>query len=233
MIGSISNGEAVVWESKQSKMAFSEGYCFLKSAKAVLDLMHSRSEQTLLGSEIRSFSSDIVKRISTFSDNGTQKNVFLSAICADGFRNFLRENFKDYYVISIETEVGDASYRVMEEVMAACRLRNADMIVCPCPMNPHMAEHLVFPSANLALVTSNTYHCYPDADEIVPFSDFTTAGNSDSDTKMIYDSLLGGAVRSFDVAKEHHNRLEAIYKTVTNYSAIKPLYQKALDFLTL
>lgn len=230
-IGGISEKEEALSESKKASSLFSEGYCYLKSAKALLNLMHTRSEEQLLEDEIRMFALDIAKRVSTFSADGFYKRAFLSAITAKGFCNFLKENLENYYTISVEAEVGDVSYRLMQEVAAACRLRNADMIVCPCPMNPHRAEHLLFPSANLALVTSNVYHPYFGADEIVPFGDFLTHRTSGRAPQLMYDGILHLATKSFSDAIEHHNRLEALYQTVTDYSKIDYLYQKALDFL--
>lgn len=230
-IGEIADKETVLRESTLAKSTFSEGYCYLRSAKALLELMHTRSEQTLLEDEIRLFASDIAKRISSASANGYQKTVFLSAITADGFCNYLEDNLKDYHIISLDTRVGDAAYRVMETVQSACSLRNADMIVCPCPMNPEKTEHLLFPSANLALVTSNPYHTCRGADEIVSFSDFITSRRPCRTPEIMIDGILQLAVQTFFKAREHHNRLEELYQAVTDYSKIDRLYQKALDFL--
>ena len=145
--------------------------------------------------------------------------------------NFLKENLNGYCVIAVESEVGDATYRLMETVKTACSLRNADMISCRCPMNPKKTEHLIFPSANLALVTSHLYHSYTDADEIVSFSDMITKRTTKHSPRLLYDGLLQLAIKSFQTAAIHHNRLEAIYQTVTDYSAIETFKQKALDFL--
>lgn len=230
-IGPVSDCENVVLESGNAKRAFSEGYCYLKSAKSLLNLMHIRSEQVLIQDEVRSFASAIAKRISSCSAGGLKKNVFLSAITADGFCNFITENLKDYYVIALDTQAGDASYHVMQTVATACELRNADMIVCRCPMNPDKAEHLLFPSANLALVTSNEYHPCFQADEIVSFSDFVSCKTSDTKLQILYDTLLHRAVDTFFKAREHHNRLEAIYQTVTDYPKIDSFYHKTQNFL--
>ena len=231
LIGQIADGETVANESKLAKQSFSEGYCYLKRAKALLNLLQTRSESSLLRNEVRAFSSDIAKRISQFSATGFQKTAFLSAITADGFRNYLQENFRNYYVISIEAEAGDSTHPILETVATACKLRNADIIVCPCPMNPKKAEHLVFPSANLAVVTSNEYHTYPKADERIPFSDFVSRRQEDRELTAMYDALLLRGIASFTKAREHHNRMEAVYQTVTDYSAIESFYQKTHHFL--
>lgn len=230
-IGEIGEGETLLSQSREASWCFSDGYCYLQSAKALLKLMQKRSERFLMHHEIRSFAADIARRVSAFPSNGYEKTAFLSAITADGFRNFLTENLKDYHVISVDAEIGDDVSYLMETVATVCKLRNADMIVCPCPMNPARAEHLLFPSANLALVTSNSYHEYSGADEIVPFSDFVTQRIPQRTPQMMYDGLLYLAIQAFSSAKEHHNRLEELYKTVTDYSAIDALFQKALCFL--
>ncbi len=231
LIGPIADGETVANESKLAKRSFLEGYCYLNGAKALLNLMQTRSESALLANEVRTFSLDVAKRISQFSSNGSRKTAFLSAITADGFRNYLQENLKDYYVISIESEVGNSTHPIMETVATACKLRNADLITCPCPMNPKKAEHLIFPSANLAVVTSNEYHTYPKADEIVSFSDFVSDQKGDGELTAMYDALLRRGIACFTEAREHHNRMEAVYQTVTDYSAIEPFYQKTYHFL--
>ena len=230
-IGEISEKKEALSESKKASSLFLEGYCYLKSAKALLTLMHTRSEEQLLEDEIRMFALDIAKRVSTFSADGFYKKAFLSAVTAKGFCNFLKENLENYYTLSIEAEVGDASYRLMQEVAAACRLRNVDMIVCPCPMNPHQIEHLLFPSANLALVTSNVYHSYSGADEIVSFGDFLKHRISGRTPQLMYDGILHLATKAFSDAIEHHNRLETLYQSVTDYSKIDNFRQKTLDFL--
>ena len=230
-IGEVSEGETILSESRLAKNTFLEGYCYLRSAKALLDLMHAGSERAILPNEIHSFAGEIAKRISSCPANGYRKTVFLSAITADGCCNYLSENLTDYHVISLDTQVGDASFLVMEAVKNACGLRNADMIVCPCPMNPRKAEHLLFPSANLALITSNSYHYDSDADEIVSFSDFITHRPSNGEVESLYDDILQRAVQTFSSAREHHNRLEDVYRTVTDYSAIDSYYQKTLEFL--
>jgi len=187
--------------------------------------------EQLLEDEIRMFALDIAKRVSTFSADGFYKKAFLSAVTAKGFCNFFKENLENYYTLSVEAEVGDASYRLMQEVAAACRLRNVDMIVCPCPMNPHQIEHLLFPSANLALVTSNVYHSYSGADEIVSFGDFLKHRISGRTPQLMYDGILHLAIKAFSDALEHHNRLETLYQSVTDYSKIDNFRQKTLDFL--
>ena len=230
-IGDISEKETIRSESRLATSTFMEGYCYLRSAKALQQLMHQRSEKALLEDEIRSFSLDIAKRIATFPANGFRKNVFLSAITGKGLVNFLKENLSGYHVISVESEVGDATHRLMEMVQNACSLRNADMILCRCPMNPQKTEHLIFPSANLALITSHQYHSCTDADEIVSFSDMITKRTSNRFARLLYDELLQLAIQTFETAAIHHNRLEAVYRTVTDYSAIESFQQKTLDFL--
>ncbi len=231
LIGPVADGETVANESKLAKESFLEGYCYLNGAKSLLNLMQTRSKSTLLSDEIRAFSSDIVRRISSFSATGFCKTAFLSAITADGFCHYLQENLRNYYVISVEAEEGDDTASILETVATACTLRNADMIVCPCPMNPKKAEHLLFPSANLAVVTSNAYHTYPKADEIVSFSDFVSCRRGDYELAALYDTLLHRGVDCFTHARNHHNCMEAIYQTVTDYSAIEPFYQKTHHFL--
>ncbi len=230
-IGNISDKEAALFESEQATASFLEGYCYLKSAKALLELMNRRSESVLREDEIRAFASNLAKRLAGFPASGYAKQVFLTAITGQGFRSFLQENLKDYHVISVEAEAGDATYRLMETVENACRLRNADVIACHCPMNPSRLEHLIFPSANLALVTSNSYHLYSEADEMVSFSDMITHRVSNRESRSLYDEALRLAVQAFQKASGYHNRLEAIYKTVTDYAAIEPLKKKALAFL--
>lgn len=231
LIGQIADGETVANESKLAKQSFSEGYCYLNGAKALLNLMQTRGEVALLPDEVRAFSSEIAKRISSSMATGFQKTAFLSAITADGFCNYLQENLEDYYVIAVEAEVGDNTHAILETVTAACKLRNADMITCPCPMNPKKAEHLLFPSANLAVITSNEYHPYPKADEIVSYSDFVSCRRTDYELTALYDDLLRRGVACFTRAREHHNRMEAIYHTVTDYAAIEQFYRKTYHFL--
>ena len=219
------------WGEKISD-CFSAGYSYLKAASAVRQLMESKSRSCLQMDEVTRFVSGLIKRLNGYSGKGTEKICFLSAITPAGFKHYLTEALNGRFVILLRAEAGDDTASVMEGLRNACRQRRINMEVFPCPMNPEVAEHIVFPDANLALTVANEYHTANSPDEVVYFSDFCSREYNNASEQIRYRNLISSAMEQFFKAKAFHDELEALYIPNVDFSGIVNMEERALKFLT-
>ncbi|MBQ7951048.1 MAG: hypothetical protein IJ278_04945 [Clostridia bacterium] len=218
--------------SKSISTHFDAGYHYLKAASAIKALMEQKSEACLLPREIHRFVADMVKRLQPYAGKGREKTMFLSAITSDGFRNFAKEALEERFVILLRANPGDSTKNILQPLCSACRLRGIDMEVFCCPMNPSEPEHIVFPSANLAITVSNEYHTMESPDEVLFFSDFTSGEYDNNEEQLCYNNLLYRATEEFGKAKTLHDDLESIYIPSVDFSKMKQLETQTLQFLT-
>lgn len=224
--------ESVAQRNAQTSDAFSAGYQYLKAAGVLGDAMQKESRKQLLSDEVQRFVKDFVKRLNGYPTNGKERTRFLSAISPAGFRNFQKELFADRFVVMLRSETGDAASAVLQGVVDAARLRQADMEIYVCPMKPDAPEHLIFPEANLVLTVANGYHTYDTPDEVFWFSDFCRGECDHSAQRIRYRNLLLSAVGEFSKAKAFHDYLEKIYLPYVDFPKIQTFKERALAFLT-
>ncbi|MBQ7792270.1 MAG: hypothetical protein IJ367_02110, partial [Clostridia bacterium] len=217
------------WEISEN---FRAGYCYLNAAASIGRLMEQKSSQHLAEEEINRFTADFLKRLSGYPAEGSEKTMFVSAITPYGFRNYLKDAFADRFVVMLQADTGDVASRILTNLVNACRLRRIDMEIYPCPMNPTEPEHLVFPSANLAITVANSYHTYDNPDEVIYFSDFCRGEYDNAAERTRYRNLLQAAVHEFAKAKALHDRLERLYIPNVDFSRIEAFKNRALNFLT-
>ncbi len=211
---------------------FDAGYCYLNAASALGRLMHKKSAACLVHEEINRFIADFLKRLSGYPAEGVTKTMFLSAMSPYGFRNYLKDVLADRFVVMIQADTGDATSHILQGLVNACRSRRIDMEIYPCPMNPEEPEHLVFPSANLALTVANGYHAHHNPDEVIYFSDFCCREYDNATERIHYRNLLLAAVDEFSKAKKLHDRLEELYIPNVDFSRMESLTDGAMKFLT-
>ena len=225
-------GETLQQLNEEISRNFKTGYCYLNAAASVGKLMQQKSSLYLAEEEINRFTADFLKRLSGYPAEGTKKTMFLSAITPYGCRNYLKEDLNGYFVVMLQADTGDVASRILTNLANACRLRQVDMELYTCPMNPTEPEHLVFPSANLAITVANGYHTYDNPDEVIYFSDFCRGEYDNAAERTRYRNLLQAAVSEFAKAKALHDRLERLYIPNVDFSHMEKLKTRALNFLT-
>lgn len=226
------HAEAIKGLNRDISRFFDAGYCYLDAASAMRKLMHKKSAACLASEEVSRFIADFLKRLSGYPAEGTEKTMFLSAVTPYGFRNYLKDALTDRFVVMLQADTGDAASHILQGLVNACRHRQIDMEIFPCPMNPNEPEHIVFPSANLALTIANGYHAHHTPDEVVYFSDFCSSEYDNTTERIHYRKLLLAAVDEFSKAKKLHDRLEELYIPNVDFSRMENLTIRALDFLT-
>lgn len=230
--GILPKAETISWLNREISRCFQAGYCYLGAASKLKKLMEQKSADCYDPDEGNRFISDILKRLSGYAGKGTEKTMFLSAITPKGFQNYLTDALDDRFVVLLQAEAGDHTAPLMEQLRSACRLRQIGMEIFPCPMNPDVPEHIVFPDANLAVSVANEYHALSSPDEVVFFSDFCKAEYDNSSEQIRYRNLLSSAIEQFHKAKSFHDELESIYIPNVDFSRIQEMEESALQFLT-
>ncbi len=218
--------------TKNVSKHFAAGYHYLEAASAIKKQMEQKSEANLSSREIYRFVSDVLKRLQPYAGKGREKTMFLSAITSQGFQNFEKEVFDERFVVMLRANPGDSTKKILHPLRSICRLRGIDMEVFCCPMNPSEPEHIVFPSANLAITVSNEYHTMEAPDEVIFFSDFLDGEYDNTEEQFCYNNLLYRATEEFGKAKKLHDNLEDIYIPNVDFSKMKQLEKETLKFLT-
>ncbi len=225
------DSDAVVRLHRKVGDYFQKGYGFLRAANSLLNTLRETSEKHLSYGEINRFAANIRNRLTSVRGKGEERTCFLSAITPYGCRNYLDEDLSSYHTVMLQSSTGDPTGVVMKRVADACRMQSPDMIVCPCPMNPSLPEHLIFPESNLAVTVSNGHHSLSSADEVIWFSDFCHCEHEETAVTS-FETLLSSAVAEFSKAKEAHDRLEELYLPNVDFARIEAMQDRAISFLT-
>ncbi len=224
--------DTIIQTNQQIHTAFSQGYYYLKSASVLLERMNTRSRAAYSREEGLQFCLDTLKRLPKSTGQGTDRRMFVSAITPYGFKNYLQETLRDYFVVMLRAETGDVAGELLEQFAQQCLARRLDIERFMCPMQPNRTEHLTIPSANFAIVVSNSYHTYENPDEVIYFSDFTRTQSQNPKDTLLYDDLIKSAISQFAVAKNLHDQLEQCYIPCVNFDGIGKLTEPTLEFLS-
>lgn len=108
-----------------------------------------------------------------------------------------------------------------------------DVILCPSPLFPDRAEHLLIPELGLAFLTSTPSLPYPGR----PYRRVRLDAMADSDllrqykarlkfSRKVYAALLAEGVEALAQAKAQHDQLEALYNPHVDFDGV---YRQAQD----
>lgn len=138
-------------------------------------------------------------------------------------------------VYAIEDRYG-ISYIMLDHLIAEATAAGHNMIVCPSPMNPARAEHLLFPDLSLAFLT------VPPGlvSEKRPYRRIRIDAMLDRElilqnktrlrfSRKVSASLIDEAVTSLAQAKSMHDDLEALYNPHVDFARV---YHIAEDLVT-
>lgn len=143
---------------------------------------------------------------------------FLSAISCSGqlcLWDTVTEQCSRVYVL--EDSYG-LSHRFLSSLLQPALAAGQDCIVCLSPLNPDLVEHLLFPGAGLAFVTSSPALPYPGKAyrriHLDAMLDPTLVRSSRSRLRFSHKvsaALMEEAISSLQQAKQLHDGLEALY----------------------
>lgn len=169
------------------------------------------------------------------SPDGIEKKRLLSAVSV-GKVEFFHDTIYALCsrVYSVRDDYGAASAMLLDMLHDYALLKGLDVITCYCSIRiPDKIDHLIFPSAGLAVTTSNTFHSCP-ADELIPETElihpieYNIASRLQSHLSMA-EKLIDTACSHVAAAKALHDDLEAYYVRAMNFSLVDRIYDRLMQ----
>jgi hypothetical protein len=228
---------------------FNEAYKYLGAAKKISEVMEYKSGANLDGREISNTAYNISKRVVDYSNSGSMKDFsywicggespsgakkkfFLSAVTPTGTKNYMDYDFLDRYVIKLDCQTGDCGYKILNQIISFCQNGNIDTEAYYCPLKPNCPEHIIFPSANVAVTVGNSYHNYAYPDEVIYYNDFIKGSYDNGKEQVIYANLIELAIASLGDAGKLRHGLEKFYSDNFDFAKLKEFEERTVDFLT-
>jgi hypothetical protein len=211
---------------------FNEAYKYLGAAKKISEAMEYKSGANLDGREISDTAYNISKRLADYSNSGIKKKFFLSAVTPSGTKNYMDYDFLDRYVIKLDCQTGDCGYKILNQIISFCQNGNIDTEAYYCPLKPNCPEHIIFPTAHVAVTVGNSYHNYAYPDEVLYYNDFIKGSYDNGKEQAIYADLITSAVSSLGEAGELRSKLEKFYSDNFEFAKLKEFEERTFDFLT-
>jgi len=128
---------------------------------------------------------------------------------------------------------GAAADALLKTIDAAA---GTSRILCPCSLNPHKLEHLLFPDLGIGFSCSNAFHDASDEHALLVegLSKPIPQAQTEQMTVMAEDAaaLIHRAEEQIANAKALHDELEAYYVSAMDFSGIESYHERAMEFLT-
>lgn len=141
-------------------------------------------------------------------------------------------------IIGIEDEFTPASSLLTDRIGEAAVKNGYDVIFCHCPMKPDMqCEHIIIPEAHLALITLRSAHKgTPECDRIIHAKRFlrnelTSCAFTLRFNRRLIKELTAEAVSALSQAKATHDKLEKLYVSAMDYSALEKYWENFIKNL--
>lgn len=134
----------------------------------------------------------------------------------------------------IEDEWGAASKALINTLHEAAINMDLEMITCYCSIRtPDKIDHLLFPSAKIAITTANTFHSVDRQDSIrfhglmKPVMQEELAAMTKN--QVMAKELIYAAGEHVKRAKQLHDDLEAFYVEAMDFSRLDGIYEQILE----
>jgi hypothetical protein len=205
----------------------------ISSAAALLDSNMHITKPYVKYDLINDFIATLIKKIEG-SKTGKVKKRLLSAVSV-GETVFFGETIealsKTIYVIP--DLWGAASHALLSELHRAASILGLEQIVCYCSIRtPNKIDHIIFPSAGMAVTTTNNFHAIEDKKHIVIPDLMNSIPNAIEEQMSLH---LNKANELIDMACEHikrakllHDDLEAFYVKAMDFSKVDTHYEHIL-----
>ncbi|MBR5496290.1 MAG: hypothetical protein IKV58_02755 [Oscillospiraceae bacterium] len=166
---------------------------------------------------------------------GKKYERILSAVTPKGvvfYQNTVDALCEQVFVIKDEFSL--CAEDILKKVEKTALERGFDVYSCYCPISSgKKLEHLIIPSLKLGIVTQNRYHAYSgDNQRVISYTRFADAGKlKEKKSKVSWNKrcaaeLLTQAVRTLSLAKQNHDKLEALYTPSVDFNKVNLLCEK-------
>ncbi len=208
---------------------FKRGYAYLESAQKLIKDTEKACEKEYNIKKVYKIQKELSKNIfkDLYDNAGKRRQLFLSAVCYDGVKNYLKKTFEKYSVTAIKG--GAFTSYIIKQLAEEAEGRGFDTILCSCPMQPDKKyEHLLIPKLGIAVTTYNYYHHYQskmyDLDEYACSKIPETAREEDY-TEM----LIKMASAQFERAKAAHRFIENFYVSAMDFDSLDKKFTQIIN----
>ena len=223
--------EEIIGFAEHKKEAFSRAYSYLAAAAQVLGNISDtyRSLMYMHGIDLeaeklaRRYLPDI-----TMPKAGKQRTLFISAVTADGFENYMDTAFGVRNIVSIKGGYGTGI--LLKKMLDNALARGFSAEAFYCPMFPEKKlEHIVINDTDTVFTTYNHYHHYI-GNETVDLDEYLIRMPLDTDSEYsIVNTLLSQAVASLGEARAAHSFLENFYTPAMDFDALNERSDKLIE----
>ena len=206
-----------------------KGACsYIKAAEALLGENSYLSGKAVDKNAVREISEKIVSALKGGKEFKETRRL-LSAVTTGEIKSFYntpRLYADKTYVI--HDNYGGFADCLFKRVYEIAVLKNEEIILCPCSLNPEKIDHIIFPKSRIALLKSNDFLKF-DGDEKTDASKFYTfipmTRAMEKRQKKAAELLSEGAALISD-AKLLHDELEAFYVSAMNFKMADGFYEE-------
>ncbi|MBP2654680.1 MAG: hypothetical protein H6Q73_2249 [Firmicutes bacterium] len=240
--GIVPHKKTIIDYNAEISRNFQRAYRLLNAAKSIYDDIAAINSSALDIAEANRVAEELIEKIFAGVNTrgaGKVRKLFASAITPDGPVNYLESsvwNQKSCYVINGNPGTGKST--IVQKVISMAVVRGLDVEVFYCPLDPMKPEHLVIPSLDVAVTTSNMPHVYNIVMKAAGTIEMNQYLNSTvikkSEDAIAYDEevfleLFIKSVACIKQSKELHDQLEAYYIPNMDFQAIQNLWQRTYE----
>lgn len=208
----------------------------ISSAAALLDSNVYFSKPYVKYDTVNDFIGKLVKKLEG-TKIGMEKKRLLSAVSVDEtvfFDDTIKELCKSIYVIP--DIWGAASDALLSELYRVASILEIERFICYCSIRtPDKIDHIIFPSAGIAVTTANSFHKVKDIKHIVIPDLMNPIPNNIEKQMTVHldkaEELIDMACEHIKRAKLLHDNLEAFYVNAMDFSKVDLIFDNIIKEL--
>lgn len=216
------SAEEIIHFSEHKKRFFDKAYNYMRAAGHILENISCDYKNTMYLHGIDLESEKLIRRYLpeiTMPKKGNLRRLFVSAVTADGFENYMDTVFGAKTVIGVRGGYGTAT--LLKRIMDASLIRGFDVEAFYCPMAPEdKLEHIVIKDLKIVFTTYNHYHHYSGGD-MIDLDEYITQIPLETDGEYsLSETLLKKAAGALAEARAAHSFMERFYTPAMDFDAL-------------
>lgn len=227
--------------NKQVGKTFKRAYRYIGAAKTIHDDWSSYNSEALNNSKLNLFKEDfkdeILSNISV-SSTGTDRHLFATAFTPNGIVTYIDSiaaNYKRVYVLNGAPGTGKTN--VLNYILEESLKRGLYVEAYHDPLIPDRLEHIIIPTLNIAILTSNEINQKNFVGNQIQMDDFLNKRILDKSSdeiqvdKEIFYSLLNKGLKIISGAKSLHDELEKCYIPNMDFDKVEGTFNQIITKL--
>lgn len=232
--------EDIIETSQKISHVFLRAYQYLKAADAIYEDTYSIYTMALEKGKLYKRIKDLINTIfgnKEYANKiGRDRKLFASAMTPNGLCNYLDSLLTADTVYEIKGSMGTHEAILLNEIKSEAIKRGLFVEAFYCALRPDKLQHLIIPSLNIAITTSNDYHTSTvDKSYSININDFYSEEiiseyqNNLEENQKEFNHLLEIALGTISKAKMLHDELESYYIPYINFEKIDECFEKVLS----